>query len=229
MSNGAHPPSAACAPLQPDPFPASPFLFRPCADVAARLAQREEVDVHQKRKLSGRREGTVLDPCRLALDFTLVAGAEAGGPGAPLGSSPPLGVRQAAWHAAWLSTLPCTGPVLNALSWLCAEGSASSTDVKLEASDLRLTLSPDVLELGSQLAASVLEPLRQVCVEGTAALCLGFGACRKGSAVCRNQSELSQAACRHFLSLCFQAAPCTPYRLHCAAPARPAAHILQPV
>lgn len=38
----------------------------------------------------------------------------------------------------------------------------SRTDVRLEASDLRLTLSPDVLELGSRLAASALEPLMQV-------------------------------------------------------------------
>jgi hypothetical protein len=48
------------------------------ADVAARLAQRDQEDVHIKRKLRGRREGTVLDPCRLALDFTLAAGS---GPG----------------------------------------------------------------------------------------------------------------------------------------------------
>ena len=38
-------------------------------------------------------------------------------------------------------------------------GAGSRTDIKLEASDLRLTLSPDVLELGSLLAASALEPL----------------------------------------------------------------------
>lgn len=43
-----------------------------------------------------------------------------------------------------------------------AEGAVSRTDVRLEASDLRLTLSPDVLELGSRLAASALEPLMQV-------------------------------------------------------------------
>ena len=45
------------------------------ADVAARLAQRDQEDVHSKRKLRGRREGSVLDPCRLALDFTLAAGS----------------------------------------------------------------------------------------------------------------------------------------------------------
>ena len=38
--------------------------------------------------------------------------------------------------------------------------------MKLDASDLRLTLSPDVLELGSLLAASALEPLMQVQPEG---------------------------------------------------------------
>lgn len=39
---------------------------------------------------------------------------------------------------------------------------ASVTDIKLEASDLHVTLSPDVLELGTRLAASALEPLMQV-------------------------------------------------------------------
>ena len=38
--------------------------------------------------------------------------------------------------------------------------------MKLDASDLRLTLSPDVLELGSLLAAGALEPLMQVVGAG---------------------------------------------------------------
>lgn len=51
----------------------------PCpADVAARLAQREQQDVAHKRKLRGRREGAVLDPCRLGLAFSLVAAAGEG-------------------------------------------------------------------------------------------------------------------------------------------------------
>lgn len=50
------------------------------ADVAARLAARDAEDVHHKSKLTGRREGGVLDPCRLALEFSLAAGGE--GPGA---------------------------------------------------------------------------------------------------------------------------------------------------
>ena len=41
--------------------------------------------------------------------------------------------------------------------------------MRLDASDLRLTLSPDVLELGSRLAASALEPLMQVWQEAAAA------------------------------------------------------------
>ena len=36
------------------------------------------------------------------------------------------------------------------------------TDVRLDASDLRLTLSPDVFELGAALASSALAPLMQV-------------------------------------------------------------------
>jgi len=36
----------------------------------------------------------------------------------------------------------------------------------MDASDLRLTLSPDVLELGGLLAASALEPLMQASLDG---------------------------------------------------------------
>ena len=54
---------------------------------------------------------------------------------------------------------------------------ASVTDIKLEASDLRLTLSPDVLELGTRLAASVLEPLMQVGVCPLLQVCLLFDMC----------------------------------------------------
>lgn len=42
-----------------------------------------------------------------------------------------------------------------------ADARPASTDVRLEATDLRLPLSPDVLELGGLLAASALEPLMQ--------------------------------------------------------------------
>ena len=78
------------------------------ADVAARLAQRDQEDVHSKRKLRGRREGTVLDPCRLALDFTLAAGS---GPGTPLLLACSLLDCSALFgqHAAALSVL-CTHP-----------------------------------------------------------------------------------------------------------------------
>ena len=53
----------------------------PCchADVAARLAQRDQQDIAHKRKMSGRREGTVLDPCRLALEFKLADLGTGGG------------------------------------------------------------------------------------------------------------------------------------------------------
>lgn len=37
------------------------------------------------------------------------------------------------------------------------------TDLNLDASDLRLNLSPDVLELATSLAVSVAKPLMQVC------------------------------------------------------------------
>lgn len=49
------------------------------------------------------------------------------------------------------------------------------TDIQLESSDLRLTLSPDVLELGGRLAASVLEPLMQVGGIFCAILRISFG------------------------------------------------------
>ena len=102
------------------------------ADIAARLAQRGQQDVHHKRKLRGQREGTVLDPCRLALDFTLDSGADGAG-------SSTEGSAAAADGSA----------------------STSRTDLRLEASDLRLTLSPDVLDLGAALASSALAPLMQ--------------------------------------------------------------------
>ncbi|KAI7845244.1 hypothetical protein COHA_001286 [Chlorella ohadii] len=51
---------------------------------------------------------------------------------------------------------------------------ASVTDIQLEASDLRLTLSPDVLELGGRLAASVLEPLMQPQPDQPLASCNQF-------------------------------------------------------
>jgi hypothetical protein len=138
--------------------------------VAARLAQRDQEDVHSKRKLRGRREGTVLDPCRLALDFTLAAGS---GPGTPCPLACSLlacsALSVACWH---LLAVHCTARSI--VRSVCFEwsnnpppgaegsGAGSRTDIKLEASDLRLTLSPDVLELGSLLAASALEPLMQV-------------------------------------------------------------------
>lgn len=53
-----------------------------------------------------------------------------------------------------------------ALNPTSAGAAPSRTDVRLEASDVRLTLSPDVLELGSRLAASALEPLMQVRARG---------------------------------------------------------------
>ncbi|KAL4447306.1 hypothetical protein ABPG77_007339, partial [Micractinium sp. CCAP 211/92] len=102
-------------------------------DVAARLAQREQQDVAHKRKLRGRREGAVLDPCRLGLAFSLVAAAGEGEDARP-----------------------------------------ASTDVRLEATDLRLTLSPDVLELGALLAASALEPLMQPQPDQPVASCNQF-------------------------------------------------------
>jgi len=49
------------------------------ADVAASLAQRDQQDVHHKRKLRGQREGSVLDPCRLALRFKLAPGGNGEG------------------------------------------------------------------------------------------------------------------------------------------------------
>ncbi len=49
------------------------------ADVAARLAQRDQQDIAHKRKMTGRREGTVLDPCRLALEFKLADLGSGGG------------------------------------------------------------------------------------------------------------------------------------------------------
>lgn len=72
VSTSLHPP---CPPTSLPP--AAP------ADAAARLAQRDgQPDFHLKRKLQGRREGTVLDPCRLALDFVLEGGGAEGSPGA---------------------------------------------------------------------------------------------------------------------------------------------------
>ncbi|KAL4443584.1 hypothetical protein ABPG75_011321 [Micractinium tetrahymenae] len=102
------------------------------SDVAARLAQREQQDVAHKRKLRGRREGSVLDPCRLGLTFRLVAAGEG------------------------------------------EDARPATTDVRLEASDLRLTLSPDVLELGGLLAASALEPLMQPQPDQPLASCNQF-------------------------------------------------------
>lgn len=58
-----------------------------------------------------------------------------------------------------LTRLPCLPACL--LLCLPAGGRPARTDVHLEASDIRLTLSPDVLELGTLLAASVMEPLMQ--------------------------------------------------------------------
>ena len=115
-------------------FPSGPELLPTLADIAARLAQRGQQDVHHKRKLRGQREGTVLDPCRLALDFTLDSGAGGGG------------------GSAEGSTAAANGS---------ASASTSRTDLRLEASDLRLTLSPDVLDLGTALASSALAPLMQ--------------------------------------------------------------------
>ena len=66
--------------LQPlSQAPAPPPVRCAPADVAARLAARDQQDIGHKRKMTGRREGTVLDPCRLVLDFTLAElGAAAG-------------------------------------------------------------------------------------------------------------------------------------------------------
>ena len=49
--------------------------------MAARLAQRDQQDIAHKRKMTGRREGTVLDPCRLALEFKLADLGSSGGTG----------------------------------------------------------------------------------------------------------------------------------------------------
>ena len=56
----------------------------------------------------------------------------------------------------------------------CPGATPSSADVRLEASDLRLTLSPDVLELGGLLAASALEPLMQPQPDQPLASCNQF-------------------------------------------------------
>ena len=70
-------PSAAEEHLRcPSPWP--PTDGTAPADMAARMAQRDQQDARHKRKLRGQREASVLDPCRLKLDFKLVA---AGGEG----------------------------------------------------------------------------------------------------------------------------------------------------
>lgn len=79
---------------------------------------------------------------------------------------------------------PCTAPCFPASlggsltqsqsPTLPADGAPARTDLKLDASDLRLTLSPDVLELGSALAASALAPLMQPKPDQPLASCTQF-------------------------------------------------------
>jgi hypothetical protein len=63
------------------------------------------------------------------------------------------------------------------------------TDVRLDASELRLTVSPDVLELGGALASSVLAPLMQV------------GGCWGAGPVCPAAPPLAPGAKAFLLSL----------------------------
>ncbi|KAL4858517.1 Vacuolar protein sorting-associated protein 13C [Chlorella vulgaris] len=102
------------------------------SDAAARLAHRDQSGMDRKRKMRGTRESSVLDPCRLVLDFKLAAG------GTGLDATP------------------------------------ACTDIKLDTSELRLTLSPDVLELGSALASSALAPLMQPKPDAPLTSCTQF-------------------------------------------------------
>lgn len=49
-------------------------LFTWSADAAARLAHWDQSGMDRKRKMQGTRESSVLDPCRLVLDFKLASG-----------------------------------------------------------------------------------------------------------------------------------------------------------
>jgi hypothetical protein len=76
-------------------------------------------DLTQKRKVRGRLESVVLEPCRLGLTFKLQG--------------------------------PAPGQ----------QDGAGLTDISLDVSDIRLSLSPDVVQMATSLAGSALQPLLQ--------------------------------------------------------------------
>jgi hypothetical protein len=61
----------------------------------------------------------------------------------------------------WLSCL--LRLLAHLAGWPYLRSGSGRTDLNLDSSDLRLNLSPDVLELATSLAASVAQPLMQVC------------------------------------------------------------------
>lgn len=58
-----------------------------------------------------------------------------------------------------------------------AAAGGGRTDLNLDASDLRLNLSPDVLELATSLAASVAQPLMQAGYLLSTSVCLYIYIC----------------------------------------------------
>lgn len=96
-------------------------------DAAAMLHDRAAEELQEHRKVKGRTETVVLDPCRITLDFDLLSAPEEGHSSAA-GAPPAQVVR---------------------------------TDLKLDASDLRVTLSPGALALAASLGAGALAPLAQ--------------------------------------------------------------------
>lgn len=125
----------------------------------------------------------MLEPCRLGLDFTLMAGEGGAGVWAGLCNDKRPGLDftlmagdgGAGAGGGWghnNSNVMTSGQVcqpsfhVTQCNVLCAPagagGGSGRTDLVLDASALRLNLSPDVLELATGLASSVVQPLMQV-------------------------------------------------------------------